>query len=437
MLAKQTRTSIAQDVASDKGKILVLDQSGVLGGAELSLLEICKRIRHGAQVVLFDDGPFREKLEAAGVAVKVSSHPHFAEMHKQGGRTFSPANVLATMKLVARIFKLARSHKIIYANTQKAMIIGAAVGFITRRPVVWHLRDIVSAEHFDKEKLRLIKWFSKYFLTHVIANSEASALALKELAGLPADRISVVYNGIDVKPFDATRKSSVNDLRSRHGLPHDAFLVGIFSRLAQWKGQHVLLDAIAKIPDAHAVLVGAALFGENAYETALKAQAEKLGISHRVHFLGFQSDIAGLMSAVDIVAHTSIAPEPFGRVIVEAMLAQTPIIASAAGGALEILTNDVDGLLTEPGNAHALAESVQMLRDNPVNTRRLVRHAYASARARFDPDMYCRAVIRRLEQVGGFSLPSERMATAAETEQARSAQRMLRGQLFAKGDSRN
>ncbi|MGI4862015.1 MAG: glycosyltransferase family 4 protein [Janthinobacterium lividum] len=384
--------------------ILVLDQSGSLGGAELSLLEVCKRIRLFCNVVLFSDGPFRQSLQDAHVDVKVFSPRGFSDLHKQGGRTLSIATVRSVTKLAWDVIRMARSHRLIYANTQKAMVIGALAGAISHRPVVWHLRDIVSPDHFDGNKLRVIKWLSKSMITHVIANSEASAKALQELAELPPERISVIYNGIDADPFNTAAEIPVAVLRRRYGLPTDAFLVGTFSRLAKWKGQHILLEAIANKPGVHAVLVGAALFGEDEYEADLREKTRALGIEDRVHFLGFQSDIAGLMSAVDIIAHTSVAPEPFGRVIVEAMLARRPVIATAAGGALEIITDQVDGSLVEPGNVRELADKIDMLRENPALAADLVLRAHATACANFNPDVYCQAVVKQLGIVGGFDL---------------------------------
>ena len=393
--------------------ILVLDQSGALGGAELSLLELCKRMRRNCEVLLFADGPFRQRLVEEGVSVNFSQHSGFVEMRKQGGSAISSGAITGTFKLVWQVIKQARSRRIIYANTQKAMVIGALAGFITRRPVVWHLRDIVTSDHFDKHRLAVIKLLSKRMITHVIANSNASADALKTLAQLPRSSVSVVYNGIDAAPFDRAALIPVAAYRARYGLPADAFLIGSFSRLAHWKGQHVLLEALASMPHAHAVVVGAALFGEDAYEATLRAQVLAMGLGDRVHFLGFQSDIAGLMHAMDMIVHTSIAPEPFGRVIVEAMLARRPIIAAAAGGALEIITDGVDGVLVSPGDASALAAAVNRLRADPKERDAIVLRGYSRALGTFGPDAYCAAVMRRLESVGRFALPLDNAAVDA------------------------
>jgi glycosyltransferase involved in cell wall biosynthesis len=155
----------------------------------------------------------------------------------------------------------------------------------------------------------------------------------------------------------------VNELRAALGLG-DGPVLGVFGRLAPWKGQHVLLDALAEladVPNLQALVVGDALFGEADYAKSLRRKAEALGLGGRVRFLGFRDDVPALMRLADIVVHTSVAPEPFGRVVVEGMLAGRPVVATRGGGVVEIVEDGVTGLLTEPGDARSLAAAVRGL----------------------------------------------------------------------------
>jgi len=387
-------------------RILAVDQSGVLGGAELSLLEIVKALRSRIEVVLFDDGPFRTALDKAGVSVEVLDAGALRNVRKQGGSLPKGAALKGLLSLVRATAKRARNAQVIYANTQRAMVIGAVAGKLARRPVVWHLRDIVSPEHFGGKQLAIIKWCARLGLSHVIANSAASARAFAELTQFDDKRIDVVFNGISAAPFDALRDVPQATLRERLNLPQDAFLVGSFSRLARWKGQHVLLEAMVLNPHMHAVLVGAPLFGEDQYEIELHAfvAANKLG--GRVHFLGFQHDIPACMCAVDAVVHTSITPEPFGRVIVEGMLAQRPVVAARAGGVLEIVDDYENGVLCTPGDAHALADALAELRSNAELRERLVKNGYRTALSRFGTEAYVESVERILRRVAASAKKS-------------------------------
>ncbi|HEY1608823.1 MAG TPA: glycosyltransferase family 4 protein, partial [Paraburkholderia sp.] len=325
-------------------RVLAIDQSGVLGGAELSLLEVVKGLRARIDVLLFDDGPFREALDAAGASVEVLAADGLRNVRRDGGTAPRFAMLAGIASLVSGTRRRARHADVLYANTQRAMVIGVLAGKLARKPVVWHLRDIVSAEHFGRVQRAIIKGCAKLGLAHVIANSEASAQVFAELTNFDRKRIDVVHNGVDDAPFEKLNGVSQQELRDAIGLPRDVFIVGAFSRLARWKGQHVLLEALLREPGVHAAFVGAPLFGEDAYHAELLAFVAQHGLADRVHFLGFRHDIAACMRAVDVVAHTSITPEPFGRVVVEGMLARRPVVASRDGGVTEIVEHDVNGL---------------------------------------------------------------------------------------------
>ncbi|KVO56311.1 glycosyl transferase family 1 [Burkholderia ubonensis] len=372
---------------------LVLDQSGVLGGAELSLLEIMKHMRANADVLLFADGPFRAALDEIGARVDVVEQGALAGVRKQGG--VSAGAVTQLLRLVRDVARRARRAEVIYANTQRAMVVAALAGRLARKPVVWHLRDIVSDDHFGRKQLLAIKVCARLGVTRVIANSDASAQAFRALTGFTPQHVDVVFNGISAEPFDALAGVSQAVLRARFGLPEHAWLVGSFSRLARWKGQHLLLEAAAGHPDMHVVLVGAPLFGEDDYAVQLHEIVARHGMDDRVHFLGFQRDVAACMKAVDVVAHTSITPEPFGRVIVEGMLAKRPVVAARAGGVVEIIEHDDNGLLCEPGDARALGDALAALQSDRALRERLVASGYVTALRRFGTKTY----VERVEKI--------------------------------------
>ncbi|WP_031362078.1 glycosyltransferase family 4 protein [Caballeronia sordidicola] len=390
--------------AADAMRVLAVDQSGVLGGAELSLLEVMKSMRGTNETVLFDDGPFRIALEAVGVKVDVLDGAALGNLSKDGGMKRPGAGMIGgLMGLVRGTLAKSRNADVIYVNTQRAMVVGAIAGLISRRPVVWHLRDIVSPEHFGKTQLTIIKWCTKLMLERVIANSTASAAALTALTRLKEERLDVVFNGISAEPFTQLESVAQHELRARFGLPRDAFLVGSFSRLARWKGQHILLEALLEAPEMHAVLVGAALFGEDAYEAELRAYVLEHGLTDRVHFLGFQHDIAACMKAVDVVTHTSISPEPFGRVIIEGMLAKRPVVAARAGGVTDIIEDRENGIMCTPGDVRALAGALGELSADAGLRNRLVEQGYANAINRFGTERYVESVQKILSDVAGKS----------------------------------
>jgi glycosyltransferase involved in cell wall biosynthesis len=149
----------------------------------------------------------------------------------------------------------------------------------------------------------------------------------------------------------------------------------------------VLIEALSDLPDVHVLLVGGALFEDKIpYKDVLRRQAETEGVADRVHFLGFRDDVPQLMHLVDVVVHTSTAAEPFGRVIVEGMLAGRPVIGTRAGGPPEIIGDSETGLLVPPGDPDALATAIQKILSNPQWARSMGQAAQAYARDRFSVD---------------------------------------------------
>lgn len=364
-------------------RVLFVDHVGVLGGAELSLLDVARHFRDTSEVVLFERGLFLERLREEGIRAQVWPAGHAVNgVTREGGWRQDLQAVPGVLHLAWRVARYARSFDCLYANSQKAMAIAGLAGAIARRPVIWHLRDLLTPDHFSNSHRYLAAGLANVFASHVVANSQATADAFVHSGGRTTT--TVVYNGIDSAPFDAVEEIEAAGLREALGIG-DAPLVGVFSRLAPWKGQHVLIEALADLPGVHGLLVGGALFGpEVGYEEELRAMARQRGVEDRLHLLGFRHDVSALMRATDVVAHTSTKPEPFGRVIVEAMMAGRPVIATDAGGAREIVDSGRTGLLVEPGDPSALRRAILDILARPSLASALAVAGSVAARGRFD-----------------------------------------------------
>jgi glycosyltransferase involved in cell wall biosynthesis len=379
-------------------KILFLDQSGQPGGAELCLLDIAKAYRDRCLVCLFSDGSFRTMLEEERIPVKVLATS--IEVQKNSSTLQGLYSIGKLIPLAIEVARLSRQYDLIYANTQKALVVGALASCLSRRPLVFHLHDILSLEHFSRTNQRIAVTLANRCASLVIANSQASQSAFIT-AGGQAKLTQVVYNGFDLSCYRDIG-SQRQPTRQAIGFTDRDFVVGHFSRLAPWKGQHLLIEALTHCPAAvSAILVGDALFGEQDYATQLQQQVKDLNLEHRVRFVGFRSDVAELMAACDLVAHTSTAPEPFGRVIVEAMLCGTPVVAAAAGGAMELVEDGVTGWLVAPGDPVKLATIVQQCYDRPAPIKEIAKTARIQASQRFDLAAIARQIDRISIQVTG------------------------------------
>ncbi|MGC1308069.1 MAG: glycosyltransferase [Phormidesmis sp.] len=373
-------------------RILFLDQSGELGGAELCLADIAQPFRQSSLVGVFNDGDFPERLRQLDIPVQVIAEQTL-QVQKESGLLAGFKSLGQLIPLIATVVRLSQDYDLIYANTQKALVVGAIAALLSRRPFVYHLHDIVSPEHFSAANRRIIVTLANRAAL-IIANSQSSRDAFVS-AGGKIDRLHVVYNGFTPKIYihhsdskgQKKRKKFREELVPTNSLQENKktpFIVGHFSRLSPWKGQHILLEALQYCPDnVIALLIGDALFGEQDYVQQLQQQIKTLNLEHRVKFLGFRSDVPRLMAACDLVAHTSTAPEPFGRVIVEAMLCGCPVVATAAGGATEIVEHGDTGWLVPPGNAAKLADIIMTAYTQPAQAGAIARRGQEKAQQRF------------------------------------------------------
>ena len=309
-----------------------------------------------------------------------------ASLHlvKRESRVPGPGAVGAVLNAARAVARLARDHDVVYANSQKAFIVACVAAAFARKPVLWHLHDILDPKVFSRINIGVDVFLANHAAARVIANSQATASALVACGGTRAG-IDVIYNGLDPAVADAVTDAGAAAMRASLGLGSGPVL-GLFGRLAPWKGQDIAIRALAMLtdrPDVQLVIVGDALFGEESYATSVRALVDSLGLTGRVHFLGFRTDVPVLMRAVDVLVHTSTAPEPFGRVIAEGMLAERPVIATAGGGASEIVRAGVTAWQIGPNDPAALAAAIREVLADSTRAREIAKAGRSDALARF------------------------------------------------------
>ncbi|WP_018263636.1 glycosyltransferase [Methylobacterium sp. WSM2598] len=380
-------------------RVLFVNHTATMAGAELVLADVVASWR-GATALLFEDGPLAAAMAARGLSVeRARAGASLSGLRRDSAALGALPLAGRLAGLVLEIARRARRHDVVYANSQKAFVLAAVATALARRPLIWHLHDIVDAHHFGRAQRRLQVGLANARASRVIAPSGAVAEAFAEAGGRP-DLVALVPNGLDLVPDPRPRP----ELRRALGLP-DGPLVGVFSRLAPWKGQHVLLRALAAHPGVGAVVAGAALFGEDAYARDLARMAGELGLAGRVHFLGHRDDVPRLMQAMDAVVHPSIHPEPFGRTLVEAMLAGVPVVATRTGAAAEILDEGRAGTLVPPGDPAALAAAIGRVLAGREGTAATVAAARERARRLYPADRMREAIAGVIDRVAREARP--------------------------------
>lgn len=377
-------------------RIAYLGHTASLSGGEIAFANLIAALEGvEAHVLLAEDGPMVDRFRAAGADVEVvpldagSRTLHRHQVTGLGAVRPATDAVRYASRLAGRIRRLRPD--LVHTISLKSALYGGVAARLARVPVLWSIQDRIAPDYLPGPVVTMVRSAARVLPTAIIANSSATAETLHP--GRPGRaRIDVVHPAVPLLPAAPPRTAP-------------PYRVGVLGRLSTWKGQRVFLDAFAKAfagSDAEARLIGAPLFEEEAFEAELRDQVHRLGLEHRVELRGHRDDVAAELAELDAVVHCSTVPEPFGQVVVEAMGVGRPVIAAAAGGPLEIVTDGVDGLLTAPGDVDALAAAMARLADDPSLAASLVSAARATA-LRFTPEVgaaktmevYDRVVSRR------------------------------------------
>lgn len=219
----------------------------------------------------------------------------------------------------------------------------------------------------------------------IVCISEAVRSSI-EKGGLQVRYAPVIYNAID--PAKVVPQTAPGDIRKRHGLADDALIIGLVGNFKEWKGQRVVIRAMDRLKDRFpglvCLLVGALPNAREEYLESLVRMTAEYGLEGRIVFTGFQSDVAGYMNAMDIVIHASILPEPFGRVVIEAMALSKPIVGARDGAIPEIVVDGVSGRMFTPGDDEELASVVAELLMQPERAQTLGEAGLARLKEKFD-----------------------------------------------------
>jgi glycosyltransferase involved in cell wall biosynthesis len=395
-------------------RIVYLNPSGKLGGAETSLRELLSSVRAAEPdwelwLVLGEDGPLAAIARDLGVSVSVQPFPPALARLGDSGRWTALAGLLKAAVATAIYARgLARwldqmQPDIIHTNGFKMHLLGAWTR-PRRTPLIWHIHDYVS----PRRLMRRLLWPFRKACSVAIVNSKSVAQDLEQV--LPGLRIVPIYNAIDLERFSPVGNRLDLDATGLAPAAPGTVRVGLIATFARWKGHKVFLEALSRLAadtPVRGYIIGGPIYqtdGSQWSALELQQETERLGLAGKVGFTGFLEDIPAAMRSLDIIVHASTQPEPFGMVIIEGMACGKPVIASSAGGAAELYVAGDNALAHTPGDSLALAHAIERLASDPQLRRRLGTAGRAGAARRFHGERLASELLTVYRSLSGDSV---------------------------------
>ena len=361
---------------------------GTIGGSHYSLLYLVKgldRTRYQPVVVFYIDHSLVPEYRAAGIEVHVWNHPK---------SYWIGAEAKSAPRWLRRPFVLARN-ALNLVSTFLVPTLARAWFLIQRNIRIVHLNNTVLAHHdwmlaarltgrtclthergINDDFPRLAKYFGRH-LDAVICISDAVRENMQR-CGADFGNLVTIHNGLD--PAMMGIKTSPGALRAAHGIADNDQVICMIGNIKPWKGQDTLVRAMDVVrracPAARCILVGATASAERSYEDMLRGLVDELGLHEHVIFAGYQRNVADYLAMCDVMVHASVQPEPFGRVILEAMACRKPVIGSRAGAIPEIIVEGKTGLTFPPGDADALACAIVTVLSDREEAQRMGNRGY-------------------------------------------------------------
>ena len=358
-------------------RLLLLHSSSDIYGASKIFLQTVALLRnrgHECTVVLSGTGPLQMELEKLGAKVYIINLGILRRQY------FNPAGIInrcikwrnASKQLSAII--QSSQIELVYSNTA-AVLIGAWVARKNKISHYWHLHEII-----EKPKVlhAFLVWCMQLGADKIITVSNAVSACWKD-----AGKIIRVYNGIEPIP-----QTIITNLRAQYNIPNDAIVLGVAGRIHIIKGQSYFLDIASDLlklqsntnTKLYFLIAGDPFPGQEYIVNQMLAKINKLQLNKSVHYIGMVQNMADFYNAIDVLVVSSVLPDSLPTVVLEAMQFSLPVVATAQGGAMEMIispnnnytyntSSKATGLLIPINNAPVAAENINQLISKDIRTQ--------------------------------------------------------------------
>lgn len=345
--------------------ILVIHSAADLYGASKNLVRSLisfQKINLNPIVILPYDGHLVEEIEKIGCEVLILDHGVIRRQNLSAKGIFELLSQLKNSFTFLNKLIKERQIDLLYTNSN-ANVVGGLLHVWTRKKHIWHIHEIIQQPKWFKIALEL---YNRFFGDVSICVSQA---VIENHTLTPSKKLKLVYNGIDYHAF----RNAQYDLKAEIGLPKETILIGMIARVSFWKGQKYFLNIASQLiindKKIHFIMVGDAFPGYEYLYDEVNKEINSLNLKTHVIDLGYRSDVANILSGLDIFVLPSILPDPLPTTVLEAMASGKPVIATNHGGAREMVINGETGYLIphdDPRNAASIIEELIKNREKRI-----------------------------------------------------------------------
>lgn len=376
------------------------NEDGTVGGSHKILFDLVTRLSEGLEpvVLFYQDNLWAHRLQERGVEVITWDAVRAGERDAMVG-SGKIGTAVALVRSIAARRELIRERRIDLVHLNNSPVTGyddwLPAARLERIPCVTY--GMGGVPHVPNPLRRaLVRSFDAYFpLSRLV---EAGL----RRNGVDPDKVVLTYPGVDLAEHDGRRYTPTRQVRDALGLAEDQLLAVMVGNIRRWKGQHVVIEALAALSEEdrarlRVLMVGEARSDDADYAAELEGAVRRHGLEGVVEFTGRRDDVPDLLEAADIAIHASVVPEPFGLVVQEAMLHGCATVAANAGGPTEMLTED-SGMLFDPTRPRDLARHLRVLLADEQRRTGLASAARRQAKS-FDVRRHVSRIERRYERL--------------------------------------
>jgi glycosyltransferase involved in cell wall biosynthesis len=399
-----------------KKRILFIESNidGTVGGSYFSLLYLVEGLdknRYAPIVGFYRHNRLIPEFKAAGCDVVILTKPQPFDLSSKLPSFKNASNILNELILATLlIFQKLLNYTITFIYPifkccfflKRRKIWLVHLNNTLLRPQEWIVAslftntNIVAHERGINSSFPRLSLFWSRHLKYIFCISKAVQSNLTN-HGFPQEQIKLLYNGLDPQNFIAVK--SKRQILKPLGIGNDSKIVGIVGNIKPWKGQEIVVQAMNIVhqydKSARCLIVGGV--SKNPHEIAffehLKSTVKALNLNDTIIFTGMRSDIPSIVNTLDVLIHASLAPEPFGRVLLEGMALNKPVITNDIGAGPEIVVDNETGLVVKHHDFEALANAILWILNNPEKAEEMG----TRGRIRLEEHFHIRKHIERVE----------------------------------------